>query len=442
LIDPEAGTKTEAPSEAAAIHRLDAVRPPLGRRLSAWTGGVLDGVARRAVLAALSGVEQGRIELLEGDRHHVFGQATETLPGVARIEVHHPRFYTSVALGGILASGEAFMEGLWSCDDLALLVHILLVNEDARRRFDGPAVRLAKGARKLWERARANTRAGSRRNIEAHYDLGNDFFEAFLDPTMTYSCGLFDSPEASMEAASVAKYDRLCRMLDLRPDDHLVEIGCGWGGFAIHAASRYGCRVTGITISTEQQALGRERVAAAGLEGRVDLVLEDYRDLSGRYDKLVSIEMFEAVGAEYFDTYFEACSNLLEPHGAMALQAITIDDAHFEQARDTVDFIRRYIFPGGCLPSLGAIRGCVDRVTDFHLVDDFDMTKDYAETLRRWRTRFQGNRELIEALGYPEVFQRMWLFYLGYCEGGFEEGRIGLHQIVLGKPEFKAPVGG
>ncbi len=439
-LEPPKEARTTTGAET--IHRLDAVRPPLGRRVSRWAGGVLDGAARRAVLSVLSGVEQGRIELVEGDRVHTFGQSTERLPGVARIEVHDPRFYTSVALGGILASGEAFMEGLWSCDDLALLVHILLQNEEARQRFDGPTVRLAKRARKVWESARANTKTGSRRNIEAHYDLGNAFFEAFLDPTLTYSCGIFDPAdwsEASMEQASIAKYDRLCRVLGLGPGDHVVEVGCGWGGFAMHAAGHYGCRVTGTTISKEQLEFGRERIAAAGLSSRVDLVLEDYRELRGRYDKLVSIEMIEAVGAEYFDTYFEACSNLLAPHGAMALQAITIDDRHFEEARDTVDFIRRYIFPGGCLPSVGAIQSCADRVTDMRLLDDFDMTKHYAETLRRWRTRFLDNLELIETLGYPEVFQRMWLFYLGYCEGGFEEGRIGARQIVLGKPEFKQP---
>lgn len=405
--------------------------------MSAWSSRLVDGAARRAVLGVLAGVERGRIELAEGEHSHAFGRATDALPGVARIEVHHPRFYTSVALGGILGSGEAFMEGLWSCDDLALLVRILLDNEEARRRFDGPAVRMAKRARKTWERARANTRHGSRRNIEAHYDLGNAFFEAFLDPTLTYSCGFFEAADATMEQASIAKYDRLCRMLDLKPDDRVIEVGCGWGGFALYAAGRYGCRVTGITISKEQLDLGRERVAAAGLEARVDLVLEDYRDVRGRFDKLVSIEMIEAVGAEFFDTYFGACSALLEPHGAMALQTITIDDAHFEQARDTVDFIRRYIFPGGCLPSLGAIRGSIERRTDLRLLDDFDMTHHYAETLRRWRARFLDNLDLIESLCYPEIFQRMWLFYLGYCEGGFEQGRIGTHQLVLGKPEFK-----
>jgi cyclopropane-fatty-acyl-phospholipid synthase len=258
---------------------------------------------------------------------------------------------------------------------------------------------------------------------------------------MTYSCGIFDSPDATMEMASVAKYDRLCRMIGLEADDHLVEVGCGWGGFAMHAASRYGCRVTGTTISQEQHDLARERIRAAGLEDRIDIVLEDYRDLKGEYDKLVSIEMIEAVGAEFFDTYFEHCSRLLKPHGAMGLQAITILDEHFEDARDTVDFIRRYIFPGGCLPSVGVIHDCVDRMTDMRVVDDFDMTKHYAETLRRWRVRFLENRELIEALGYPEVFQRMWLFYLGYCEGGFEQGRIETHQLVIGKPEFKLPAG-
>jgi len=442
MSPPGSKPNTTPPTPARSVHRLDAIRQPLGRRLSRFAAGLLDDVSRRLVLGVLAGVERGRIEIVEGEQVHGFGTPCDALPGVARIEVHDPRFYTAVALGGILASGESFMEADWSCDELPLLVHILLENEEARQRFDGPAVRVAKQVRRLWEATRTNTRRGSRRNIEAHYDLGNAFFEAFLDPTLTYSCGIFESPDATMEMASVAKYDRLCRMVDLRADDHLVEIGCGWGGFALHAASRYGCRVTSTTISQEQYDLARERVAEAGLSDRVEIVLCDYRDLDGEYDKLVSIEMIEAVGAEFFDTYFETCSRLLRPRGAMALQAITIRDEYFEQARDTVDFIRRYIFPGGCLPSLGVIDDCLQRKTDMRVLDDLDMTRDYAETLRRWRSRFLENRELIEALGYPEVFQRMWLFYLGYCEGGFEQGRIETHQIVMGKPEFKLPAVG
>jgi len=273
MSPPGSKPNTTPPTPARSVHRLDAIRQPLGRRLSRFAAGLLDDVSRRLVLGVLAGVERGRIEIVEGEQVHGFGTPCDALPGVARIEVHDPRFYTAVALGGILASGESFMEADWSCDELPLLVHILLENEEARQRFDGPAVRVAKQVRRLWEATRTNTRRGSRRNIEAHYDLGNAFFEAFLDPTLTYSCGIFESPDATMEMASVAKYDRLCRMVDLRADDHLVEIGCGWGGFALHAASRYGCRVTSTTISQEQYDLARERVAEAGLSDRVEIVL-------------------------------------------------------------------------------------------------------------------------------------------------------------------------
>ena len=283
--------------------------------------------------------------------------------------------------------------------------------------------------------------SGSRRNIAAHYDLGNEFFELFLDPTLTYSSGIFETPEATMEEASIAKYERLCQKLRIGPDDHVLEIGTGWGGFALHAAGRYGCRVTTTTISRRQYELASKRVDEAGLADRIEVLLEDYRDLSGSYDKLVSIEMIEAVGHEQLDTFFGVCGERLKPDGVMALQAITVPDKDFEAHARSVDFIKRYIFPGGELVSVGSVNAAASRATDLRLTHLEDLTPHYAETLRRWRTRMFQNLPRMRALGLDDRFLRMWEFYLCYCEGGFEERSIGLVQAVLEKSGARrAPV--
>jgi cyclopropane-fatty-acyl-phospholipid synthase len=249
-----------------------------------------------------------------------------------------------------------------------------------------------------------------------------------------YSAAIFERPEASLAEASRAKLERVCRKLDLRPQDHLLEIGTGWGGLALHAAGRYGCRVTTTTLSAEQCRLARERIAAAGLAGRVTVLLEDYRDLRGRYDKLVSIEMVEAVGCEHFDTYFGRCSALLDPRGMMLLQAITIADQRYEVARRSVDFIQQHVFPGGCLPSVAAIAGSVARATDLRVFHLEDIGPHYATTLRHWRQRFRANLDRIRALGYADELLRMWELYLCYCEGGFSERLLGNVQVLLVKP--------
>jgi cyclopropane-fatty-acyl-phospholipid synthase len=276
-----------------------------------------------------------------------------------------------------------------------------------------------------------NTRTGSSRNIAAHYDIGNDFFERFLDPTMMYSCAVFERDDMTLEEAQVAKLDRLCRKLDLKPTDHLLEIGTGWGGLALHAARRYGCRVTTTTISREQHALARDRIAAAGLSDRITLRLDDYRDLDGRYDRLVSVEMIEAVGHHYFDTFFRRCGELLLPGGTMVLQAITIDDRQYAAARDSVDFIKRHIFPGCCIPSVTAMVESTTRASSLRVVDLEDIGPHYATTLAAWRENLFANADGIRACGYPETLLRMWHFYLSYCEGGFAERALGDVQLVL-----------
>jgi cyclopropane-fatty-acyl-phospholipid synthase len=288
--------------------------------------------------------------------------------------------------------------------------------------------------RTLAHRARRNTVAGSRRNIKAHYDLGNEFYRLFLDDTLTYSCGIFEREESSLREASVAKYDRICRKLALSPADRVLEIGTGWGGFAIHAAAQCGCRVTTTTISDRQHELAAERIAAAGLADRITLLKTDYRDLTGTFDALVSIEMIEAVGHHFLDDFFRVCGRRLKPDGQMLLQAITIRDQVFDWHKRNVDFIKRYIFPGSCIPSIAAISDAVARATDLRMVHLEDITTHYATTLRRWRENFFANLDQVKALGFPDAFIRMWEFYLCYCEGGFAERYLGDVQVLFTKP--------
>jgi cyclopropane-fatty-acyl-phospholipid synthase len=353
------------------------------------------------------------------------------------VRVHDPRFYRRLAFGGSIAAAEDYMDGAWDCDDLPALVRALVHNRDILQAVDGGWTRLARPLRALAHFGRRNSRTGSRRNIAAHYDLGNEFFELLLDETMTYSCGLFERPDASLAEASRAKNDRLCRLLQLEPADHLLEIGTGWGGFAIHAAQHYGCRVTTATISKEQHALACRRVSEAGLDGRVDVQLRDYRDLAGRYGKIASIEMIEAVGDAYYETFFATCDRLLAPNGLLALQAITVAERHYDECRKEVDFIKRYIFPGGNLPSVGRLLEAAGRTGDLRLVHLSDLTPHYGETLRRWRENFHRNRERIRRLGYEERFLRLWEFYLCYCEGGFDERFTGNAHLLFGRPAWR-----
>ena len=391
-------------------------------------------LARRLLLQRMGRLEHGALEVHDAEGTLRFGTEAGT-PGLhARIEVLHPQFWADAAFGGTTGAGEAYIHGLWKCDDLTALVRIMVANRHVLEDVDGGATRLAGLGRRLGHWLNRNSRTGSRRNIAAHYDLGNELFALFLDPTMNYSCGIFESPDATMEQASIAKMDAICRKLDLQPTDHLLEIGTGWGGLAIHAASRYGCRVTTTTISREQHALAAERIRAAGLGGRIELLLRDYRDLEGSYDKLVSVEMIEAVGHHYLDTYFRNCSKLLKPDGLMLLQSITIRDELYEQALKSVDFIQRFVFPGGFLPSVAAMSASLARTTDMQLLHLHDIGLHYATTLNRWRGRFFAHIDAVRALGYPDSFIRLWEFYLCYCEGAFLERNIGNVQMLLAKP--------
>jgi cyclopropane-fatty-acyl-phospholipid synthase len=395
-------------------------------------------LVRRRLHAALARLRAGELELHEGSELHRFG-ATGRDGLRAHIDVRDPAFYSRLARGGTLGGAESWMRGEWEASDLTAVLRMMARDADVLAGFDAGLSRAADPARRLLHWLRRNSRRGAQRNIAAHYDLGNEFFSLFLDPTLTYSCGVFERADATMEEASLAKYDRLCRKLALGPDDHVLEIGTGWGGFCVHAASRYGCRVTSTTISAEQRRLASERVAAAGVADRVTVLGRDYRDLEGCFDKLVSIEMIEAVGAAHLPAYFRACGERLAPGGRAAIQAIVVPDQQYERARRTVDFIKRYVFPGGHLPSIGALVGAAARASDLRLADLEEITPHYAETLRRWRDRFLANVDRVRRIGYPERFVRMWEYYLRYCEAGFEERTIAVVQLVFERPTGRAP---
>ena len=392
----------------------------------------LEGFAERTLRSRLARLAHGTFTLVDGARRDTFGQASERCALHATVHVKDRRFYTELVFGGSVGAGESFMAGDWSCDDLTALVRILVVNREVLDGLDNARfARASEWARRLLHAAARNTREGSRRNIVAHYDIGNDFFELFLDPTMMYSCAVYERADMTLEQAQIAKLDRICRKLDLRPGEHLLEIGTGWGALAIHAAQRYGCRVTTTTLSREQHALATQRIAQAGLADRITVRLDDYRDLTGQYDKLVSVEMIEAVGHHYFDTFFARCGELLAPGGTMLLQAITIADRQYEAARDSVDFIKRHIFPGCCIPSVGAMTASITRASHLRIVDLEDIGPHYATTLAAWRRNLFANADAVRARGYPETLLRMWDFYLSYCEGGFAERALGNVHMVL-----------
>lgn len=400
--------------------------------------GVLDGLARRVVLRALERVQVGTLRVEEGDESLEFGGRSGQEELRATVRVSDARFYRAVAWGGTLGAGEAYIDGWWTSNNLTTLIQILIRNEDAFSGLNGMFTRLSAATQRGWHALRRNTRKGSRRNIAAHYDLSNDFYRLFLDETMTYSCGIFEQPDSTLHDASVAKLDRICRKLNLSSDDHVIEIGTGWGGFAIHAAREYGCRVTTTTISQQQFQLAQKRIAEAGLTDRVTVLRNDYRDLEGQYDKLVSIEMIEAVGWRYYDTYFRKCSELLKPHGLACIQAITIADRYYEESKRSVDFIKRYIFPGSCIPSIGAMAGSVARATELTIAHLEDITPHCATTLRSWYERFRANSRDVRELGFPDAFIRMWEYYLRYCEAGFRERTIADVQMLLVKPGFRS----
>jgi cyclopropane-fatty-acyl-phospholipid synthase len=417
---------------------------PAGGDLPAHPLAGLRGLAalgRRALLARLAGLERGQLTIVDGGARHVFGHADAGDDLSAAIEVLDAQFWADAAFGGTVGAGESYIRGHWRATDLTALVRLMVRNRELMNGLEGGLALVSAPLRRLMHWINRNSRRGSQRNIAAHYDLGNDFFRLMLDPTLAYSCAIYPTAASTLHEAQLAKFDAICRKLQLVPSDQLLEIGTGWGGLAIHAARHYGCRVTTTTISREQHAYARAAIAAAGLGSRITLLLEDYRELRGHYDKLVSVEMIEAVGARFLDTYFGACSRLLKPAGAMLLQAITVQDQYYEAALRSVDFIQRFVFPGSFIPSVTAISQSLRRATDLKVFHLEDIGPHYATTLRDWRRNVHAHLGAVRALGYPEEFLRLWDYYLSYCEGGFAERQLGDVQMLLTKPQCRrAPI--
>jgi len=394
-------------------------------------------IAKQLVCNQLAQLGEGTLRIRQtGFDDLVFGNDDPTYPS-AELVIHNHSTWRDLVTGGSVGAAESFVAGDWNSPDLVALLRFFTRNLDTMNAFEDKFSWVSKPALKGLHWLNRNTPEGSRKNISAHYDLGNDLFSQFLDPTMMYSSAIYPHPDASLEEAAVHKLDVICRKLDLQPGDQVMEIGTGWGGFAIHAAKHYGCHVTTTTISKEQWALAQARVESEGLEDKITLLFDDYRDLSGQFDKLVSIEMIEAVGPDFLDSYLSQISALLKPDGIALVQAINMPEQRYERALKNVDFIQRYIFPGSFIPSFGAILGSMQRGSDLVLtqVDDFGF--HYARTLHDWCERFMAKREVLAEQGYDTEFQRLWQFYFAYCEAGFSERAIGVAHLMMAKPANK-----
>lgn len=400
--------------------------------------GVVDGWSRALAHRLLGRLHHGRLTVDEGGHRLHFGEPSDV---GATLRVLHPSFWRRVMTRGGTGLADAYAAAQWEADDLVAVLRLLARNIDRINRVIRNPVTRARGIAALATRHRRPSAERDRRNIRAHYDAGDDFFALFLDPTMAYSCALFEHPGMSLEEASTAKFERICRLLELTPDSHVVEIGGGWGGFAVHAAQRHGCRVTTTTLSERQYGYMRDRVARHCLGDRVTVLRDHYRDLRGDFTHLVSVEMIEAVDWRLHDEYFATLQRLLRPGGRAVLQAIVVDDGEFERSKHWTDFIKRSVFPGGCLPSVSAMLRSVARTTDLRLVDLLDIGPHYVTTLRLWRETLDGRLDDARALGWDDRRLRLWRFYLAYCEAGFAEGRVSDVQMLLARPGDAAPAG-
>lgn len=394
----------------------------------------VDAGARAAARALLSRLRGGRLTIVEGSREERFGE-----PGDidARIEVVEPRLWRKALGGGGVGFGEAYVDGLWDSDDLVSVLRLLARNVDRLNRLlRNPLTRL-RGLGGVFASWRAPTESEDRRNIRAHYDLGDEFFRLFLDPTMAYSCAVWQRPGMTLEEAQVAKFDTIAHRIGINRGSDVLEIGTGWGGFATYAASEYGARVTTTTISERQYEHARELVAREGLDDRVTVLREHYRDLRGTFSHVVSIEMIEAVDWRLYDEFFGTIARLLRPDGLAAIQAITVPDREFDRSKRWRDFITRHIFPGGCLPSVAAMVDTTKRVTDLSVIDLRDIGRHYVTTLRCWREALDSRLDAARSLGLSESFLRMWRYYFAYCEAGFAERRVSDVQLVLARPGWR-----
>ncbi len=413
---------------------MSSISPVNDNRVSGGSGSRLDRWFRGQVCRRIDRLQTGTLVIIDADGRQQFGTGQSPR---AEIVVSDQRFWRFVATGGGVGAGEAFMAGWWSADELTTALRVLAANRSALEAIDGGGARIMGRLLAVWHAFNRNTLKGSQRNISAHYDLGNAFFRTWLDEQMQYSSALYQHPDETLEQAQHNKLDRLCQKLDLQPGMHLLEIGTGWGGLAIHAARHYGCRVTTTTISRRQFDYAADRIKDEGLNDLVELRLDDYRHLTGRYDRVVSVEMVEAVGHQYLDTYLGKIDALLKPGGLAMVQAITIEDHRYRRALKNVDFIKRYVFPGSFIPSVSAIAASMGRSTRLGLIELFDMGSSYCRTLADWRERFLAAWPEIRAMGFDETFRRRWLFYLAYCEAGFAERAISNVQLLFAGPDYR-----
>jgi len=395
---------------------------------------ILHRIARSLVFRQLKKIDTGYISIQEGNKKFSFGKKGNLS---AHITVHDPRFYGALAFGGSIGVSEAFMQKYWSVNDLTKLIRIMAINQNAMDQLESLFNVFLKPILKCLHYLNQNSVKGSRINISKHYDLGNDFFSLFLDSTMMYSSAVFKNPQDSLYQGSMHKLEMICQGLELNAQDHVIEIGSGWGGFAIYAAQNFGCMVTTTTISKQQYLFVKQKIKDLKLTHKIKVLLSDYRHLKGQYSKLVSIEMLEAVGYQYYDTYFKVCSHLLKPDGIAFIQTITIADQRYEKAKHSVDFIQRYIFPGSCIPSLTALQNSITESSDLKIYQVRDIGDHYARTLALWRIAFFKRLSEVKALGFDDVFIRMWHFYLAYCEGGFKEKAISDIHLKLIKPDYR-----
>jgi cyclopropane-fatty-acyl-phospholipid synthase len=408
---------------------------PKSRSLSRFLTSIplVDQVAKSLLCSQLSKIKHGTLTIIDQNGILHFGQGEEIK---VTLTVKKSSFYSRTLIGGSIGNAESYVDNDWDCTNLTDLIRLFVKNRDVLQKIDGSVVNLLSPMQKVFHGFRSNTLEGSKENIRSHYDMGNDFFGLFLDSTMMYSCAIFDSKTSTLEEASQKKIQTICKKLELKETDHLLEIGTGWGAVAIYAATQYGCKVTTTTISREQFEYTLSKVKSLGLENKISVLFQDYRDLQGTYDKLVSVEMIEAVGLNNLDTYFEVCSRLLKADGLMVLQAITIRDQYYAGAKNSVDFIQRHIFPGSGIPSVNSIMNSVTKKSDMILIQQQDYAEDYAQTLWHWSQRFTNKTQEVLDLGYPEFLPRLWQFYFSYCEGAFRERAIGLSQIVFAKPRY------
>jgi cyclopropane-fatty-acyl-phospholipid synthase len=390
---------------------------------------------RKRILQQLSGIQGGRLLIHDSIGQTALGHKNSDKDLDITLRIDNIDFYRQVALNGSVGAAESYMQNHWHSNDLVGLIRLLVINRDMVDQMETGSAKFGGWLMRIVHSFARNTRTGSKKNIAAHYDLGNDLFKLFLCDNLMYSSAIYAHENESLEVASARKLQRICEKLDLKASDHLIEIGTGWGGMALYAAKHYGCKVTTTTISREQHALATQRVKEAGLSDRVTLLLNDYRDLTGQYDKLVSIEMIEAIGHQYLDTYTAKCTSLLRPNGLALIQAITIEDHRYQQALKSVDFIKRYIFPGSFIPCVNAIVNSAANAGPLRLINLEDIGPSYALTLREWRHRFMNQLEQVRSLGYDERFVKMWEFYLAYCEGGFIERSISDVQLLFARSD-------